>query len=163
MSFDWQSKNRCLLSSFTFRFASYSASSCGSLRRCSGCCSSLLTSAKAAARAVEASSGTPTAAGEGDDDDGCMVFFCFSVEERERGAAVFFLYFSFDFVLRLQLLAREFRLYVYTSAGTSKQISLFCLQRSLIRWATASSCEREPEPRVRSSRTIALSMLKSLR
>jgi hypothetical protein len=90
MSFDWQSKNRCLLSSFTFRFASYSASSCGSLRRCSGCCSSLLTSAKAAARAVEASSGTPTAAGEGDDDDGCMVFFCFSVEERERGAAVFF-------------------------------------------------------------------------
>ena len=73
-----------------------------------------------------------------------LVFFCGAAGAREERQ--FSLYFSPDFVL--QLSAREFRLLVYTSAGTSKQISLFCLRSSLIRWATASSCEREPEPRV---------------
>ena len=52
-------------------------------------------------RAVEASSGTPTAAGGGADDDGRMVFLSVCVEECERGAAVFFL----DFGLRPLLLS----------------------------------------------------------
>jgi hypothetical protein len=80
----------------TFRFASYSASSCGSLRRCSGCWSSLLTSAKAAARAVKASSGTPTAAGGGGNGDERMAFFFFFVEEaaRREGERQFFLSLS---------------------------------------------------------------------
>ena len=85
-NFGWASNRFFFCSSFTFRFASYSASSCGSLRRCSGCWSSLLTSANAAARAVEASSGTPTAAGGGDDDDGCMAFL-FCVWKGESGGA----------------------------------------------------------------------------